>query len=162
MQSQRDPLEDLTQLRQTVGHLIEDGIGMLTHLPLPFMPQGRSMLVDIFESRTAYQIDASLPGIDPNDMAVLATENTITIQAPGRPRGERREGAYILQERPQGKRERVLNLAKAIDPEQVTSTYQHGVLTIYAPKVNGMKATQIPVQVDKQDGTSGSPPTTTR
>jgi HSP20 family protein len=158
MQSQRDPLEDLTQLRQTVGHLIEDGLGMLTHLP--FLPLSRSIPVDIFETRSAYQIDAALPGIDPNDMAVLATETTITIQAPARPRSERREGTYILQERYQGKRERVLTLAKAIDPEQVTSTYQHGVLTVHAPKVNGLKATQIPVQVDRQDGTSGTTPTT--
>jgi len=158
MQTQRDPLEDLTQLRQTVGHLIEDGLGMLTRLP--FIPVSRSIQVDLFENRSGYQIDAALPGIDPNDMAVLATETTITIQAPGRPRNERREGNYILQERYMGKRERVLTLAKAIDPEQVTSTYQHGVLTVYAPKVNGLKATQIPVQVGKQDGTGSTTPTT--
>ncbi|SRR5579883_3446704 len=154
MQTSRDPMEDLTQLRQTVSHLIEDGIGMLTHLPLN--PFHRSIPVDVLESATAYQVEAALPGIAPEDLAVLATESTITIQASDRLRRERASGNYIVQERPRGKRERVLTFAKAIDPSQVTSSYQHGVLTVHAPKASTVKATQVPVQVPKRDGTTSA------
>jgi HSP20 family molecular chaperone IbpA len=133
---------DRIDVRQMANRVIGGGMDMLIRVAA--LPFSRSILVDIFETAEAYRIDISLPGVDPDDVVVTATDTTLTIQVPAQPPRAVGSGSYVRRERHPGRRMRTITFAEALDVGRITCTYRQGVLTVLAPKKTGKK---IPIQV---------------
>ncbi len=143
-----EPFEGLTPLRDVMNQLLEESFIR----PMRFGVVGRVFPVDVYETDADYVLEALLPGVKPEDVQITAMRDTITIHATMKPLPQPKEtmdkaGLYVRQERYAGEMSRTIELPTEIDAEQVTATYEHGMLTVRAPKVEAAKPKQIPVQV---------------
>lgn len=140
-----EPFGMMTPLREAMNRLLEDSFIS----PSRFEPLiGRSFPLDVFESDGEYVIDASLPGVKPEDLKVSATEDTITIRATMKhEEHDVKKGSYVRRERHEGEIVRSVTLSNPIDPSRVSASYEHGVLKLTAPKSEAAKPRQIEVTV---------------
>jgi len=140
-----EPFGGMTPLREAFNRLLEDSfIG-----PGRFdVVMGRSLPLDVYETDSAYTVEASLPGVTPDNLNVSATDDTITIRATmKREAHEGDKGTYLRRERHEGELIRSVTLTTSIDPAKITAKFEHGVLKLTAPKSEAAKPRQIEVQV---------------
>jgi HSP20 family protein len=140
-----EPFGMMTPLREAMNRLLEDSFISPARLE-PLI--GRALLLDVFETDGEYTIEASLPGVKPEDLKVSATDDTITIRATmKRETRDTTKGAYVRRERHEGEIVRSVTLANPIDPSRVSAHYEHGVLKLTAPKAEIAKPHQVDVTV---------------
>jgi HSP20 family protein len=139
-----EPFEEIIPLREAMNRLIE---GRLT-APWRFEPFGRAFAMDIRDTEKEYIIEASLPGVKPEDVQVSVLGPTMTIRAVRKP-GEKSDKTttYLRRERYEGELTRTVEFSGPIDPDKVEATYEHGVLTLLVPKAPHGHTTKIPIQV---------------
>jgi HSP20 family protein len=76
-----------------------------------------------------------LPGVDPDDVHIVATERELQIA--GERKRRRREGQVFQQmEIDYGAFERRVPLIEEVDPSAASATYERGLLTIVLPVVD--------------------------
>lgn len=117
---------------------------MLTPLfaDTPHMPA--SDMLSTEETDSAVVLRAVLPGVAPEDIAVSAHSDRITITAKVACSWACASGSS------ESKRtlERTVRFRSPIDPEKVTATYKHGILTVQVPKPAQPEGRQIPLSVE--------------
>lgn len=139
-----EPFEALVPLRNAMNRMLEESfLGMER-----FEWFGRVFPLDIRDAEHEYIIEASLPGIRPDELQVLAAENTVTIRAT-RKREEKGEktDVYVRRERYEGEMSRIVELPTPFDAANATAIYEHGVLTLRLPKAAVPEPKHIPVEV---------------
>jgi HSP20 family protein len=146
----REPFAGILPLRDAMSRLLEESFIS----PTRFEPFRRAFPVDIRETDTEYVLEASLPGIKPDEMEITALENTLTIRATRKYAEEKKEaGRYVRREQYVGEVSRTIGLPGTIMPDKITAAYEHGVLTLHVPKAEAAKRTSIKVKV-KEPSTS--------
>ena len=95
-----------------------------------FRQRAEYPLVNIMEGENGYEIDVSIPGVDPADLSLEISERNISIS------GERKsqEGKYYRQERSHGSFQRVFSLNVPIDRDKAEAEFKDGILKIRLPK----------------------------
>jgi HSP20 family protein len=89
--------------------------------------------VDVFRSEDppTLTVQVELPGVDPDDVQLIASPQALLIV------GERRRpkdgGHYQQMEIDYGPFQRQITLAENIDPDNATATYERGMLTVRLP-----------------------------
>ena len=89
--------------------------------------------VDVFrtEDPPTLIVQVELPGVDPDDVRLVATAQALLIA------GERRRpkdcGHYQQMEIDYGPFQRQITLSDDIDPENATATYERGILSVRLP-----------------------------
>lgn len=137
-----EPSSEFVSLRDAVDKLFEDSFirpfnGFTTSTAFP---------VDLKETKEAYVLKASLPGMKPDDISIEATTEEITIKGELKEETEVKDAEYLRKERRYGKLQRTLSLPLAIDPNKVEATFEHGVVTITLPKTEIVKPKTITVK----------------
>ncbi len=148
----RDPFETLTPLRDAVGRLFEESFVR----PRFELFAGQVFPVDIRETedKQQYVLEASLPGVKPEDIQVTAEGDTITIRATSKMEKEKKgKGTYVRREHYEGEVSRTITLPTLIDASKVQASYEQGVLMLQVPKSEGTKPKQIPIKVKQEAGT---------
>ncbi len=148
-----EPLEGMTPLRDAMNQLLEGSFVGLNR----FEPFARFFPLDVVEKDNEYVVEASLPGVKPDQLEITATENLVTIRAMVKGQEEKpkgKEGTYVRRERYTGEITRTIAMPLPIDPDKITAAYEHGVLTLQVPKVPKVQPKQIPVQVKEKVETS--------
>lgn len=89
--------------------------------------------VEVFEQPDEVVVRAEVAGIDPQDVEVRLTDDTLTL------RGDRRNDApaaagYYRSERQYGSFARTVSLPVPVDPTKARASFRHGLLEIRAPK----------------------------
>ncbi len=140
-----DPFREMMSVRNQMGQLVGDvyrgpagwqGNGDGGHIRLP---------LDVTEDDDGYTVKASLPGIDPADLEISFSENTITVQ--GETQGESvEEGArWHLRERRFGRFARSITMPASVNADDISANYEDGVLTLTLPKADEVKPRIIAV-----------------
>lgn len=148
-----------TTMRNAVERLLEDSFAPRWGTDL--FAIGRGFPIDVFEDETKYVVEASMPGVKPEDLKVTATNEAITIRAtaaydekrgaeelPKEPK-DKKTGGYVRRERYSGEVTRVIDLPGPIAPDKIKATYKHGVLTLEVPKLSEVKSKKIEVTVEE-------------
>ncbi len=139
-----EPFEEFTPLREAMNRMLEGGFIS----PRRFGLYARSFPVDLRETESEYVIEASLPGMKPDEMQITAVENAVTIRASTkREKKVEKAGTYVRQERYEGEVIRTIGLPGPIDRDKIAATYEQGILTLHIPKTEEAKAKKIAVQV---------------
>ncbi len=105
-----------------------------------FLPAG-----DLSVSESDLVLTLDLPGLTPEDLSIEVQDTELTV------RGERRrpqpeEGAtYLYAQRPFGAFEHRVQIPKGVDPEAITASMQHGVLSLIVPKPEPLKPKRIAI-----------------
>lgn len=141
-------------LRDAMDRLLEESFSPTWNTDL--FAAGRGFPVDVYEDELNYVIEASMPGVKPDDLKVTATPTAVTIRATtssddttekkAQPK-DKRTGTYVRRERFNGEMTRVIDLPSPITPDKIKATYSHGVLTLEVPKTTGSKPTKVDVDV---------------
>jgi HSP20 family molecular chaperone IbpA len=89
--------------------------------------------VDVYRSEDppTLTVQVELPGVDPDDVQLIASPQALLIA--GERRRARDSGHYQQMEIDFGPFQRQITLSDDIDPEEATATYDRGILTIRLP-----------------------------
>jgi HSP20 family protein len=139
------PVESFTPLRDVMSRLLEESFVWPARLETSY---SRAFPLDVYEDESSYIIEATLPGVKPDELQINATDTGLTIHAAvKREDRDTKKGAYLRRERFEGEMTRTVTLSAPIDPSKVSATYENGVLKLTAPKSEVGKPKQIQVQV---------------
>jgi HSP20 family protein len=126
------------QMENTVNRLLRGWHEEVEHWSIP---------LDVVQKTDEVEVKASLPGIKPGEIDIAIEDNVLTIKAESAAENETEEAGYLVRERSFGSFFRALRLPDSVDPDKVSSNYEHGVLKITLPKAEEKKRKQIKVNV---------------
>ena len=113
-----------------------------THMPERVVP---NLPLDIRQTDEAFWIEASVPGFRPEDVEITLDENLLTIRGTPRQEDDARRGRYIQRERQLSSVYRQVGLAAEVRVEEITASFDNGVLTVMVPRAKKAQPKRIPV-----------------
>ena len=111
---------------------------------------GLAPAVDVYEDEHKVTLKIEVPGIDEKDIDVRVENNTLTVHGERKIEKEEKEENYRRVERQYGSFTRTFTLPQTVDTENVSATYEKGVLKISLPKKAEAKPKQIKVNVGSE------------
>jgi HSP20 family protein len=141
-----DPFQEMLNLRRTVDRLF-DNASQDRDWNQPTM---WGLAVDLTEDKDEFIVKASVPGINPDDLDVSYSDDTLTIKGEIKEDNTVKEGQYHLRERRYGSFMRSVTLPTKIKGDAIEASYQSGVLTLRLPKAEEVKPKRIAIKVGEQ------------
>jgi HSP20 family protein len=137
------PWSAFTDLQQEMTRIMEatgfdwDRLGRTWHPPM-----------DLQETEHEYVLQADLPGVKKEDIALTAVDNTVKVS--GKREHEKREKDKSIHrlERLYGEFQRTFELPGGFDANHVEATLRDGVLRVRLPKREEAKPKRIELKVD--------------
>jgi HSP20 family protein len=112
-------------------------------------PQFWLPIVDVYETDSAFVIEADLPGVHQENVDISFEQNTLTLKgtrAPTLRTPEKGELRVYTAERVSGDFARSIRLPEYVDGDRIEASYAHGVLTITVPKAASARPRRIAIQ----------------
>ncbi len=138
------PLGEVTSLRQAMDRLFEDAFvspaGWLTLASGQVWPQ-----VNMFQTDDEVVVQASLPGISPDQVEITLTGQMLTIRGEHSPDESVNDGQYLYRELRYGAFHRQFQLPVRVDGENASASFEHGLLTLRIPKAAEVRPRQITI-----------------
>ena len=138
------PFGELLTLRQAMDRLFDDtmfrpfaGIAGTEYARLP---------LDVRTTADALLVDASLPGVAPEDVDITVENGTLTIKAQETADRSSDEGGWLVREISRGSVMRTVTLPTGLEADKAEATFEHGVLRLRIPKADQVKPKQIHIQ----------------
>ena len=107
--------------------------------------------VDIYETGDSLVVEAELPGIDVTDIDVTVDDGVLTIKGERTHEREVDEENYRRIERAWGLFQRSIKLPTETVADNVTASYDSGVLKVTVPKTEPQQPKSIPVTIDTEE-----------
>jgi HSP20 family protein len=141
-----NPNRELASLHGYMDQLFSDIWGSQTttqYLPL-----------DVKETEGSYQISAPVPGFTPEQVEVTFQDGVLTIKAERQEQTENQDkGQWLRREISYGNFFRQIALPRNVVADDITASFQDGVLTVEVPKVPAPQPKKIQVA---SSGSGGS------
>ena len=147
----RDPFDEMVSWNRAMNRMFDRFYGddevrfsdrFNLHMPL-----------DVIENDDEFVVKADIAGIDPEDVEITYTNNTLTLK--GEVKDEREEGKensrYHVRERRYGSFVRSISMPGTIDVENIKADSENGVLVLHLPKKEEIKPKRIEVKVNAKD-----------
>lgn len=145
---------EIARLRDEMDRTIDRLLGGSFIEPKATRPDGWAPVVDVSETDSEVLIRAEVPGINPSDLDVSISGNTLSISGSKKEEAEKSGEDYYQCERRFGAFRRVVELPDTIDPEKVTADGDAGVVTVHVAKKVGVKPRHVPVRTSNGRRTS--------
>src|SRR5437870_1229737 len=97
-------------------------------------PTGWAPSVDLHETENEIIVRAEIPGVEPEDLEVYATEDALVLRGETRRQDERQEGTVHRTERRYGRFERQIPLPPGTRPDDAQANFRNGILELRIPK----------------------------
>lgn len=107
------------------------------------------MPMDAWREGESFYVEFDLPGIDQDSIDLDVERNVVTVKAERPPRASDVE--LLAAERPRGVFSRQLILGDNLDTEQISASYDSGVLTLQIPVAERAKARKISISSKAED-----------
>ncbi len=152
-----DPFREFTTVQDRLSRLFRESYG----------PEGReeSLItsgfappVDVYEDEHNVTLKIEVPGIDEKDIDVRIENNVLTVHGERKFEKEEKEENFRRVERQYGSFTRTFTLPTTVDTENVSATYDKGVLKINLPKKAEAKPKQVKVNVGGEKTLEGKGP----
>ena len=102
--------------------------------------------VNIVEEKDGFRIEAPVPGFRPEDVEVTFADGVLTIQASRREERERKDGSYVRREVAMGNYRRQISLPGDVRGDDITATFENGVLKLFVPRTPRPEPKRIQVE----------------
>ncbi|MDX6555537.1 MAG: hypothetical protein QOD86_1732 [Miltoncostaeaceae bacterium] len=132
-----DPYRELTSLRDEMGRLFSRTFGEGASAWTPAL--------DVIESKEAIVLKLDLPGMRADEVDIEVHDGVLTVKGERRFEDTVQEGQFHRLERSYGHFQRSLTLPKAVKADEITATFEDGVLEIRVPKADEVKPRRITV-----------------
>ena len=107
--------------------------------------QFRSLPVDIRQTDTEFVIDASTPGFKPDEVEVTVDGDVLTIRGRRDVEREDKGDQYVRRERRQSSVYRRIGLPTEVRADEISATFDNGVLHVTVPRAQKTQPRRIPV-----------------
>lgn len=115
---------------------------------LPGISARRYPMINLYEDRDHYTVEALAPGIDPSHIDLSITGNILTLSGEkSNVQGDIKPESYHRSERAAGRFVRTVELPSEVNAEQVEAEYHNGILSVRIPKSEKAKPKAIQVKV---------------
>lgn len=104
------------------------------------------LTVDVHQNENEVIITTMVAGVDPSDIEINATRDTINIKGFRENKYDVRDEDYFHRELYWGSFSRTIMLPCEIETEETIAKAEHGLLTIILPKIDKHKQTKIKVK----------------
>jgi len=138
-----DPFREMISLREAMDRLFEESF---VRPPLTPLRTGGTLAVDVRETDDAFIINASVPGLKPEDLNINVVGDTVTISGEIKEETKEEEANYIYRERRFGSFTRTVTLPTSLNPDKAEAVIENGVLTLTIPKAEAAKPKAIKVK----------------
>lgn len=157
----RDPRGDMSSLEAAVNTLFEDGLSWSRGGPA----DQSTLQVDVLETASRYEILASVPGLQPEDVMVTVLGDSVRITSEGATVQDEKSGQegddadrrWLVRERYVGRQERTITLPSSVRADDVTASFQDGVLKVTLPKADTARARRIQISTGSGAPAESSP-----
>lgn len=109
-------------------------------------PRSQELMLplDVWATPEAFQVNAYLPGINPEDVEITFEGDLLSIQGklPAAPEG----AEFIKRELYHGTFARKLSFNVPVDADRIEAHFHNGLLTLTIPKAEAVKPKQIKIQ----------------
>jgi HSP20 family protein len=102
--------------------------------------------LDVSETENSFIVKASIPGINPDDLDISFSDNTLTIQGETKEEHVGENERFHLRERRMGQFTRSVTLPLAVNAENIDAQCHNGILTLTLPKAEETKPRKISVR----------------
>ncbi len=103
------------------------------------LPSAPAFKVDISEDENAFHIEAEMPGLKKEDIALGIEEDVLTIRGERKQKTEEQDKNYHRIERTYGSFSRSFNLGEMIDQENIDASFENGILHVHLPKAQQVR-----------------------
>lgn len=141
-----DPFEDAGTLRRAMDRLFDDFFS--TRRPSRDLAEmAREPAVEMYETDHDVVVKAEMPNIDPKNVDITVTNDTITLKGETKHEEEQKDRNYYRRELRYGAFSRTLPLGTEVTAADAKATYKDGVLEVKIPKSERVKPTSVKVQI---------------
>jgi HSP20 family protein len=140
-----EPFRDLVSLREAMDRLFEESFVRPQAGALAPVGPG-SLAVDMYETDDAVVVKSAIPGIDPDDIDISITGDTLTIKGETKAEEEVKEDNYIRRECHYGSFARTIAIPVSVVAGKAEAEFENGVLTLTLPKAEEVKPKTIQIK----------------
>jgi HSP20 family protein len=101
---------------------------------------------DLIEAEDAYRIHLDVPGVSKDDLSINYQDNQLTVSGQRASDHTGEDEEYVRVERSFGHFYRAFTLPRTVNADDISASYENGVLTIRVPKTEAVKPRQIEIQ----------------
>ena len=134
----RDPFAGFNGMRKLMDRFWDDPFWGF-HGYTSQLKRDNPMPIDVTSDENQVVIQASLPGVKPEDVNVTIEDNRLTIEGQVNSVEETEKDRYVIRERHPGSFYRSLALPKDLQDDNVEARFENGVLTLTLPRVPEVK-----------------------
>lgn len=138
----RDPFFDIVNVRDTMDRMLDNYFGRSA---ISFEGYGVFDL-DMYQNENEVVIEASIPGVDPDDINISIAGEVLTIKGEVKQEKESKSADYHVQERKYGSFSRSITLPTQIVAEKANAEFKNGILKLTLPKAEEVKPKTITVK----------------
>lgn len=143
-----DPFRELNIVQERINRMFDDA-GRGWRGDEPASTTTWSPAVDIYETDHEIIVQAELPGVDRQDIALHLEKNVLTLKGERRFEKETKQENYHRIERAYGGFSRSFSIPAMVDDEKIKAEYKDGILRISLPKKEQVKPKQIQISETK-------------
>jgi len=137
-----DPFYDIISARDTMDRMLENYFG---RSPKAF--EGYDVIdLDLYQTDNDVVIEASIPGIDPDDINISVAGEVLTIKGEVKQETESKEADYHIKERRYGSFSRSISLPTQVVADKANAEFKNGILKLTLPKAEEVKPKTITVK----------------
>ena len=140
-----DPFDDLASLRESMDKLFEEFFTRRPdriRAPVVWQPA-----IEAYETDGDVVVRAELPGIDPKQVEISVTEDTLTLKGEAKIEQEEKKRNYYRRELRYGSFVRSIALPAGVQGDKASASYRNGILEIKVPKSERAKPKTVKVEV---------------
>jgi HSP20 family protein len=133
-----NPFAELDRLQRQMNQLFDSTSGRYRVSDFP--------AINLEGNDEKVHVTAEVPGIDPANLDLSVTGNTLTIKGERADLDQQEGDVLYRQERPVGRFMRTIRLPYEVDNSGIEARYEHGVLHITLPRSESTKPRKIQIQ----------------
>jgi HSP20 family protein len=129
------PNTELASLHSAMDRLFEDFFGPVAGGDSRRLAPTHLLPIDVRDDEGGYEIDAAVPGFAPEEVEITVADGVLKIEAAKSSETSDERGGYLRREVAWGNFQRTVQLPRDAQGDQITATFENGMLKISVPKV---------------------------
>lgn len=144
-----DPFQELSSIRESMNRMFEDFFGRRGSSSLALPSEGLwQPAVDVIEKDNEIIVKANLPGVDPKNVEVNVTEDSVSLKGEIQEDKEEKDANYYRRERYYGSFRRVIPLSVKVKADEAKAKFKNGTLEITIPKAEETKGKTLTIETE--------------
>jgi HSP20 family protein len=153
-----EPFREFSTLQDRMNRLFRESYNSEAGRDDSLTTSSFAPAVDVYEDEHNVTLKIEVPGIDEKDIDVRIENNTLLVHGERKIEKEEKEENYRRVERQYGSFTRTFTLPPTVETDNVSATYDKGVLKIKLAKKAEAKPKQIKVNVSSEKNLEGKAP----